>query len=215
MDHATTLKNLRDFVQGYRMTRRDTLRLFSLGVGLLVACRSEGPTGPAASPSSPLITATSTEPSPVRAVTPAASSQPVMGGTLIIGVDQEPPTMDPHASPSAITFYITASTGESLLYLDENRELRPWLAESWDVSEDAKSFTFILRKDAKFQDDTPVNATVVKWNFDRIVDPNLKAGSALAALTGYIGTDVVDAFTARINFMRSFVPFLTYAAGGR
>lgn len=214
MDRSATPEYLRDFIQRYRLTRRGTLRLFGLGTGLLAACRSEGPAGPAAPPTSSPMTTAPTTPSPAVAVTPTISGQPVMGGTLVIGVDQEPPTMDPHASPSAITFYITASTGESLLYLDENRELRPWLAESWEVSEDAKSFTFVLRKDAKFQDDTPVNAEAVKWNFDRIVDPNFKAGGALAALTGYTGTDLVDEFTARVNFERPFVPFLTYAAGG-
>ena len=69
------------------------------------------------------------------------------GGELVIGLDQEPPTMDPHASPSAITFYVTASTGESLLYLSQDRELLPWLAESWEVSDDGRVFTFNLRDD--------------------------------------------------------------------
>ncbi|MCB1089080.1 MAG: hypothetical protein KDM63_18740, partial [Verrucomicrobiae bacterium] len=134
--------------------------------------------------------------------------------TLVIGLDQEPPTMDPHASPSAITFYVTASTGESLLYLTGDRELKPWLAESWDVSEDGRVFTFNLRNDVTFQDGTPFNAEAVKWNFDRIVDPNFQAGGSLSALTGYQGTEVLDEFTAQVTFDEPFAPFLTYAAGG-
>ena len=43
------------------------------------------------------------------------------------------------------------------------------------------------------------------------MDPNFKAGSALAQLTGYAGTDVVDEFTARVRFKDPFVPFLIYA----
>lgn len=122
--------------------------------------------------------------------------------------------MDPHASPSAITFYITASTAESLLYLDGNRKIQPHLASSYEVSTDGKSFTFKLNNDVTFQDGTQFDATTVKWCFDRIVNPNFKAGGALSSLTGYTGTDVVDNYTARVNFKDPFAPFLTYAAGG-
>lgn len=122
--------------------------------------------------------------------------------------------MDPHGSPSAITFYMTASNGESLLYLDSKRELKPWLAEKWEISPDAKTFTFHLITGAKFQDDTPFNAAAVKWNFERIVDPNYKAGSALASLTGYESIDAPDDTTAVVKFKEAFVPFITYAAGG-
>src|SRR5262249_39273851 len=38
------------------------------------------------------------------------------GGALVLGLDQEPPTLDPHASPSAVTYQIIASVTESLLY---------------------------------------------------------------------------------------------------
>lgn len=146
--------------------------------------------------------------------TGAGTDGAVESATLTVGLDQEPPTMDPHASPSAITFYITASVGESLLYLDSDRQLQPWLAESWEVNEEGNVFTFTLREDVTFQDGTPFNAEAVKWNFDRIVDPNYTAGSALAALAGYVGTEVVDEFTAQVTFEEPFAPFLTYAAGG-
>ncbi len=137
----------------------------------------------------------------------------VNGGTLVIGVDQEPPTLDPHASPSAITFYITSSTHESLLYLSDDRSLKPWLAESYEVSDGGKAFTFKLRRDVTFQDGTPFNASAVKWNFDRIVDPNFKAGGALASLAGYDGTDVVDDYTVRVRFKAPYAPFLNYVGG--
>ncbi len=119
--------------------------------------------------------------------------------------------MDPEASPSAITFYITSSAGETLLYMDENRQVKPWLAQSWEVSDNGKTFTFKLRNDVTFQDETPFMAAAVKWNLDRVVDPSYKAGSALAQLTGYQGTDVVDEFTARVRIKDPFVPFLIYS----
>jgi peptide/nickel transport system substrate-binding protein len=80
------------------------------------------------------------------------------GGTLVIGLDQEPPTLDPHASPSAVTYQIIASVTESLLYKGPDGKLAPWLAESWAASADGSRVTFKLRRDVKFHDGTPFNA---------------------------------------------------------
>src|SRR6266571_6518694 len=135
-------------------------------------------------------------------------------GTLVIGLDQEPPTLDPHASPSAVTFQIISSVTENLLYQGTDGKIRPWLATSYKVSADGKSFTFTLGKDLKFTDGAPINAAAVKWNFDRIVDPNFKAGGALAALTGYAGSTAIDESTVQVNFTAPYAPFLVYAAGG-
>jgi peptide/nickel transport system substrate-binding protein len=138
----------------------------------------------------------------------------MQGGTLTIGLDQEPPTLDPHASPSAVTFQIIASVTENLLYEGPDGKLQPWLATGYKTSPDGKSFTFTLRKDVKFSDGAPFNAAAVKWNFDRIVDPNFKAGGALSAMTGYTGSQIIDDFTVQVNFKDPFAPFLTYVAGG-
>lgn len=138
----------------------------------------------------------------------------VVGGELVVGLDQEPPTLDPHASPSAVTYQIIASVAESLLYLTDERELTPWLAESWEASTDGTTYTFVVRQDVTFQDGEAFNAETVKANFDRIVDPNFQAGGALASLAGYTGTEVTDEFTAVVSFENPYAPFLVYAAGG-
>ncbi len=234
MDSIPRWSELVEGIRSSHVNRRTMLRMMGVGsLGLLAACSSKSSTNNqsttapttagtgAATTAAGGSTATSASGSPAAsasaaAVTTATAAGPApkQGGTLTVGLDQEPPTMDPHASPSAITFYITASTAESLLYLDSKRTIQPHLASSYEVSTDGKSFTFKLNNDVTFQDDTPFNATAVKWNFDRIVDPNFKAGGALASLTGYTGTDVVDDYTAKVNFKDAFAPFLTYAAGG-
>ncbi len=172
---------------------------------------------PAPSPSAPATTApAAAQPAAPAAAAPTTAPAAAItpGGTLTAGLFQEPPTMDPEASPSAVTFYILSSSAESLLYLDGDRNLKPWLAESWSVSPDAKEYTFKLRKDVTFQDGTPFNAAAVKWNFDRVVDPNYKAGSSLGNLTGYAGTQVIDDYTVKVTFKNPYAPFLLYAASG-
>ena len=136
------------------------------------------------------------------------------GGNLVIGLDQEPPTLDPHASPSAVTYQIIASVTESLLYRGPDGKLVPWLAESWSTSGDGRSITFKLRRDVKFHDGTPFNAEAVKFNFDRIVDPKFKAGGSRAALAGYAASKVLDEHTVQVSFETPYSPFLNYAAGG-
>ena len=46
----------------------------------------------------------------------AAEAGAQAGGTLVLGLDQEPPTLDPHASPAAVTYQIIASVTECLLF---------------------------------------------------------------------------------------------------
>ena len=45
----------------------------------------------------------------------------------------------------------------------------PELAESWEASDDGKTYIFHLRKDATFHDGAPVTAKDVKWSFDRAI----------------------------------------------
>ena len=207
----------------HRLHRRDALRAMGMaGLTLLAACTSKSSSGDSQSTATSASsggtgsTAAATSSTPgattASAATPAATTPPKQGGTIAIAVDQEPPTLDPHASPSAITFTMTASASESLLYMTDKRELQPWLSASYEAAPDGMAVTFKLRNDVTFQDGTPFNATAVKWNFDRIVDPNFKAGAALSTLTGYSGTDVVDEFTAKVNFKAPSAPFLNYAS---
>jgi peptide/nickel transport system substrate-binding protein len=208
------MSRLEDLITARRLHRRHLLRLMGVGsAGLLAACASQSSTGgnatsttsSGAATSAPAATTASAAATAAATTAPtAAAAAKKKGGTLTIGLDQEPPTMDPHASPSAITFYITASTAESLLYLDDKRQIQPWLASKYEVAPDAMTFTYTLVTDATFQE----------YNFDRIVDPNYKAGGALGSLSGYTGTDTPDDKTAVVKFKAAFVPFLTYSAGG-
>jgi peptide/nickel transport system substrate-binding protein len=66
-----------------------------------------------------------------------------------------------------VTFGTKELSDGSLSYDFDN--VRPELAESWDISEDGTVMTFFLRKDATFWDGKPVTAHDVKWSFDRSV----------------------------------------------
>lgn len=62
---------------------------------------------------------------------------------------------------------------------------KPGIAEKWDVSEDGKTYTFHLRKDAKWSDGSPVTAKDFEYSWRRICDPDF-ASEALQAITDYV-----------------------------
>ena len=103
------------------------------------------------------------------------------------------------------------------------RALRPELAERWEVSPDARTFTFNLRKGVKFANLPPVNgreltAEDVKWSFEyssrtgRFKDARLPQGQYDWMFEGLDRVDVPDPHTAVVRFKDPFVPFLSYAA---
>ncbi|MFC9996870.1 ABC transporter substrate-binding protein [Nocardia sp. NPDC127526] len=140
---------------------------------------------------------------------PAGPPQP--GGTLRYGLSLAPTCSDPAQSNTNQTLYVTRQIVDSLTDQDPaTGEITPWLAQSWQVSPDAKSFTFTLRPGVTFSDGTPLTAASVQQNFDAVLKTLTPAKAALASsyLAGYTGTTVVDPLTARVEFDRPNAQFL-------
>ncbi|MEU5692341.1 ABC transporter substrate-binding protein [Actinosynnema sp. NPDC020468] len=140
------------------------------------------------------------------------ASAPVSGGELTVAVDSEPVSFDVHVSPQDITGEILRHVVDSLVSVDADGRFTPWLASSWDVAPDLKSYTFHLRDGVKFTDGTPFDAAAVKANFDRIANPATKSQLAASLLGPYAGTEVVDPRTAKVSFTAPFAPFLQGAS---
>ena len=87
---------------------------------------------------------------------------------LVIGVVLEPPHLDPTASAAgAIDEILYANVFEGLTRIGPNGEVLPALAESWDISEDRKVYTFKLREGVTFHDGTGFDAEDVKFSLER------------------------------------------------
>ncbi|RDI67575.1 ABC transporter substrate-binding protein [Nocardia pseudobrasiliensis] len=139
------------------------------------------------------------------------SGPPRPGGVLRYGLSLAPTCADPAQSTTNQTLYVTRQIVDSLT--DQNPStgaIQPWLAQSWEISPDARSFTFHLRPGVTFSDGTPLTAASVRQNFDAIVHTLTGAKASLAAsyLTGYTGTAVLDPTTARVDFDRPNAQFL-------
>ncbi len=87
---------------------------------------------------------------------------------LVLGLQQEPTSLDPTADATAsIDGMLTQNVYESLTIVAENGEVQPNLAKSWDISEDGLTYTFHLEDGVKFHDGTDFNADDVLFSFNR------------------------------------------------
>jgi peptide/nickel transport system substrate-binding protein len=103
--------------------------------------------------------------------TSAASTQPGSCGQLIVGLVAEPVALDGAQVTDVNSARVIRRITESLIgFADEKAELVPLLAESWEISEDGREYTFKLRQGVKFHDGTPFNAEAVKFSLMRQID---------------------------------------------
>src|SRR3954447_21232646 len=73
----------------------------------------------------------------------AGTGEPVEGGTIVYAHQQEPACVFGGWIEQA---YLSYQVLDSLVSLDENHQVVPWLAEKWEQSDDGLSWTFTLKK---------------------------------------------------------------------
>ena len=139
---------------------------------------------------------------------PAADAEPVAGGNLTVAIQVDSGCIDPQQVGNNDALNIGRQLVDSLTVQDLDGAIQPWLAQSWEVSPDATTFTFHLREGATFSDGTPVDSAAVKANLDGIVALGAKASLGSTYLAGYTGTATPDARTAVVSFARPSAQFL-------
>lgn len=90
---------------------------------------------------------------------------------LVRGNGAEVASLDPHKTEGVPESHVIRDLLEGLVNQDANGKTIPGVAESW-TTEDNKTFTFTLRKDAKWSNGDPVTAHDFVYSFQRAVDPN-------------------------------------------
>ncbi|MEO8393787.1 MAG: peptide ABC transporter substrate-binding protein [Chloroflexota bacterium] len=106
------------------------------------------------------------------AVIPASAQS--SGGTFNWSIEGVPdlPSLDPAKASDAQDFTVIGLIYGGLVRFDGDLNIIPDLADSWTVSDDALSYTFKLRDDAKFSDGTPITSADVIWSLEHALDPN-------------------------------------------
>ncbi|MDR0689417.1 MAG: ABC transporter substrate-binding protein, partial [Spirochaetaceae bacterium] len=91
----------------------------------------------------------------------------------------------------------------------ETQEIEPWLAESWEINQDATQYTFKLRGGVTFSDGTPLDAAAVAKNYDAFGLGNKELKLPVSeVINNYERSEVLDPLTVKFYFKRHSPGFL-------
>lgn len=128
---------------------------------------------------------------------------------LVYGLTLAPSGIDPHVNASSELGIPLTSVYDTLVYQDPaTGQFVPGLAESFEISDDGRTYSFTLRREVKFHDGTPFNAAAVKANLERIADPATQSQKAAFMLGPFDRVDAPDEFTVVIRLKQPFAPLL-------
>src|SRR5467141_118088 len=92
---------------------------------------------------------------------------------LVFAGRQEVPTIDPSVKYDWSIRMMQQALYDALVkYVGNPPEIVPWLAEKWESSPDARTWTFHLAKNARFHNGDPVTAEAVRFSFVRTLKLN-------------------------------------------
>lgn len=198
------------------ISRRSFLQKVALAAGLtatgnlLAACSA---TPPAPQPTAGA--ASTAAPNPAAAAAPAAaqpSGTPKAGGTLVLATSIDVPSLEPHLEVADAWHRRKFLIYENLTWVDNDVNVKPRLAESWDISPDGTVYTFKLRQGVKFHNGKVLDADDVKYSLERVLDPKV-GSSGRGDLVMIKQIDVVDKNTIVITLNDPTGPFLVNLAG--
>ncbi|MGI9423645.1 MAG: ABC transporter substrate-binding protein [Hyphomicrobiaceae bacterium] len=130
---------------------------------------------------------------------------------LVVASRQKVPIMDPSIKYDASIRTLQQAMYDGLAkYVGSPPKVVPWLAERWEISDDRKTYTFHLVKNAKFHNGDPVTAEAVRWSYAR----TLKLGKGPAwMLNSFLKAEnikAVDDHTITMTLDRAYAPFMSF-----
>ena len=144
----------------------------------------------------------------------AATSAYAAKDTIVLGMQDEPPVLDPtQNAAAAIDVIFSVNVYESLTRIGEDGTVQPGLATSWTVAEDSKAYTFKLPRGVVFDNGEKLTSATVKWSFDRAgaadsTNPTKRHFGAIAAI------ETPDPETVVLRLKQPSSLFLSYMASG-
>ena len=119
----------------------------------------------------------------------AAAETTATGSGFTVQLGPNPETLDPALNSAVDGANTIITIFEPLLLIDENNDVIPGQAESYDVSEDGLTWTFHMRDGLKWSDGSDLTARDFEYSFKRMADPNTAAPYAETAVGMIAGFD--------------------------
>lgn len=136
------------------------------------------------------------------------TGKPQKGGSVTVGVTDEPNSLDPHNTGEAAANIIMGNIGASLVFQNpETKEFEPYLAKEWKTSKDGLTWTFKLRKGVTFHNGKPLTAEDFVKTYKRAKESNQVASSNLKEVKSITAP---DKYTLVLKLKQPFAPLLQY-----
>ena len=130
---------------------------------------------------------------------------------IVVAIQSDGKSLDPHTVSDAASIHLIENMYSTLLRYKKGTygEVEPDLAQSYEVSEDGKTYTFHLLQGVKFHESgREVTSSDVKYSIERIIEQ--KARASFFELLNEV--QVVDDYTVVITLTEPMAPFLIYLA---
>jgi peptide/nickel transport system substrate-binding protein len=141
---------------------------------------------------------------PLAGILPTHAQTPRRGGSITVGVVSDPVTLDPGFMASFFEAYVFNTIHETLLHITPELQIEPGLAAM--AQPDPNTYVFTLRPNLTFHDGTPVDAEAVKFNFDRIMNPQT-ASLRRADLGPLTSVEITGPLQVTMKLSAPFAPF--------
>ena len=135
----------------------------------------------------------------------AASTGTATQETLTIALPVEPATLDPFAHSNQNGFICTSLVFESLLKKNDDGELVPWLAKSWEYVDDT-TLHLTLRDDVTFQDGSKMTAKDVKFTLSQLAQSSFT--STFFKCIDYENITIEDDYNLTVKLHYTYAPLL-------
>ena len=158
------------------------------------------------------------EDSAATSETPGADSQggePVEGDWLIYHIGAEPGTLNPIVATDAYESVINGGNIYETLIERDNAtlELKPLLAESWEISEDKLTYTFKIRQGVKWHDGAPFTSADIVFSYKTIMDPKVDAPQLRSYYQEIRDVEAIDDYTVKFTYARPYFLALEFCGG--
>jgi peptide/nickel transport system substrate-binding protein len=124
--------------------------------------------------------------------------------TLVMIIESSPTNLDPRAGLDGQSERIDSLLFDNLLELDEHFNVKPGLAERWEIP-DPLTYVFHLHSGVKFHDGAALTSRDVKWTFDSLLSGKIRSTKAAT----YNSVDHIDAPDERTVVFHLKAPFAT------
>ena len=130
------------------------------------------------------------------------AGEPVYGGKVVVGIQQDMDSLDPHKATAAGTKEILFNIFEGLVKPDPNGNLINAVASDYSISEDGLTYTFTVREGVKFHNGNNVTAEDVKYSLERasgLLDGTALISSLSADKGGITKVDILNDNTVQVS----------------